>query len=284
MNNKEFKIVTIVQARMGSSRLHGKVMLKSAGKPMLLHIIERISATKYRGEIVIATSSLKEDDIIADLCIQNNINYFRGSHYNLLERHFNAAVYYEADAVVKIPSDCPLIDPDVIDKVIFAYIQFKNQFDYISNLHPPTFPDGNDVEIFSFNSLYKAYKLAYKHYEIEHTTPYIWTRPSVFKIANIAMPDGLDYSNKYRFVLDYYEDYKLINEIFENLYRKNRIFKMNDILNFVNQNPDLLKINRHLIGNSWYSKLASEFNADYYKYNSLYSSVNINDNYNFIDS
>ena len=163
--DNEINIVTIVQARTGSTRLPNKVMLPLTGKPLLLRMYERIAASKLAGTIVIATTAESTDDKLVKLCEENNINYFRGSSMDLLDRHYKAALKYNPDAVIKIPSDCPLIDPNVIDKVIKYYINNRNKYDFVSNLHPATYPDGNDVEIMSFDSLKTAWANANKDFE-----------------------------------------------------------------------------------------------------------------------
>ena len=138
---------------MGSTRLPGKVMLPLAGKPLIIRMQERISLSRYAGEIVIAITDDESDDQLFKLCKQNNLNIFRGHSLDLLDRHYKAAKEYNAELVIKIPSDCPLIDPEIIDKVIQYYISNRDKFDFVSNLHPPTYPDGNDVEIMSFKML-----------------------------------------------------------------------------------------------------------------------------------
>ena len=145
------RTVIIVQARTGSSRLPGKVLLPLAGKTLLERMMERILASHEADGAVIATTIEQEDDPIVDLCLDNRFHIFRGHPTDLLDRHYNTAKEYGADIVVKIPSDCPLIDPAVIDKVIRFYKD--NTYDYVSNLHPATYPDGNDVEVMSMKAL-----------------------------------------------------------------------------------------------------------------------------------
>lgn len=262
MINRLLNIVTIIQARTGSSRLPGKVMLEAAGKPLLLHMIDRVHQAKLAGTIVVATTCEQEDDIIEEICLLNNINCFRGSTNDLLERHYKAALKYSADVVLKIPSDCPLIDPAVIDRVIEYFIKNRNLLDYASNLHPATYPDGNDVEVFSFNALYKAYKNAYKEYEREHTTPYIWNNPGMFRAGNVKWESGMNLSKSHRFVLDYIEDYYAIKEIIERLYYSNQFFSISDILDLLNVFPSIGDINRHLNGKAWYNNYINELNKN----------------------
>jgi spore coat polysaccharide biosynthesis protein SpsF len=256
MKKRILNIVTVIQARTGSKRLPGKVLMEAAGKPLLLHMIERVGRAKLKGRIVIATTQEKEDDVIESLCSAYGIDCFRGSTNDLIDRHLKAALYYSADIVIKIPSDCPLIDPAIIDRTIEFFLRNRENFDYVSNLHPATYPDGCDVEIFSFNALYRADKNADKDFEREHTTPYIWRNTDKFRIGNVCWEKGLNYSASHRFVLDYKEDYEFIREVYENLYYTNNNFSLDDILDLLRLNSSIRDINSHLRGISWYSQLA----------------------------
>ncbi len=255
---RELKVLTVVQARMGSTRLPGKVILPLAGQPLLLRMYERINASKQSGKIVIAITEEKIDDKLEKLCKENNILCFRGHPNDLLDRHYKAAIEFNADVVVKIPSDCPMIDPDVIDKVIMYYINNQDKYDFVSNLHPATYPDGNDVEVMSFSALGISWENAKKNYEREHTTPYIWENPEKFKIGNVEWESGLDYSMTYRFTIDYEEDYELIKAVYEELYQIKKIFKLNDILTLLGSKPELKKINEKYAGVNWYRNHLNE--------------------------
>lgn len=245
-------IVTVVQARMGSSRLPNKVILSLAGKPLLLRLNERIRASRYKGQIVVATTTEKEDDLICDICFQNNISFFRGHPTDLLDRHYKVGLYYNADAVVKIPSDCPLIDPRIVDRVLSFFITYQDKYDYVSNLHPATYPDGNDVEVMHMNVLKQAYFNATKSFEREHTTPYIWENPEKFRIGNVTMPNGKDYSMLHRWVVDYEDDYIFVKSVYDELYHINPLFGCEEILQLVNKKQQLANINSHLNGINWY--------------------------------
>ncbi|MCA6394697.1 MAG: glycosyltransferase family protein, partial [Cytophagales bacterium] len=181
--SREKSVVTIVQARTSSTRLPGKVLLSLCGDTLLARMIERVSLAKQIGKIVVATTTSDEDAQIVEWCVRNQIEVYQGSKSDLLDRHYQVAIKYRADVVVKIPSDCPLIDPNVIDKVIKYYLTNENKFDYVSNLHPATFPDGNDVEVMSFAALEQAWENATATMELEHTTPYLWENPNNFKIG-----------------------------------------------------------------------------------------------------
>lgn len=251
MNNK-LKIVTVIQARTGSSRLPNKILLPLANKPLLYRMFERVAASKMCGTIVIATTTDKSDDVIENLCNKFNLICYRGHPTDLLDRHYQAALKYNADAVVKIPSDCPLIDKSVIDKVLNYYMENLNYFDYVSNLHPPTYPDGNDVEIMSFKALSDAWENANRELEREHTTPYFWENPDKFRIGNVIWETGLDYSMSHRFTIDYEKDYNFIKQVYDELYSVNPIFTLNDILDLLDRKPEIKKINEEYCGVNWY--------------------------------
>ena len=253
------KIVTIVQARTESTRLFQKTLLPVLGKPILFRMLERVMLSNLVGQVVVATTTNKNDDIIYDHCLNEGYECFRGDPLDLLDRHYQCALTHNADVVLKIPSDCPLIDPSIIDKVIKKFLD--GNYDYCSNLYPATYPDGMDVEVFSFETLKTAWKYAKKFFEREHTTPYIWERGEIFKLGNHEWEKGLDYSMTHRLTIDYYEDFLLINNIFKKLHKKNKIFTLEDILSYLNENPDILKINSKFNGVNWYRHHIDELNT-----------------------
>lgn len=244
------KIVTVVQARTGSTRLPGKVLLDILGQPLLLRMLERVQAASLAGTVVVATTSEASDDPIEALCSKHHLNYYRGSVHDLLDRHYQAGLLFGADAVVKIPSDCPLIDPVVIDRVLGFFLE--NNYDYAGNLHPATYPDGNDVEIMSMTALEKAWTEATRPLEREHTTPYFWENPHLFSIGNIAWETGLDYSMSHRWTIDYPEDFAFIRTVYEHLYPKNPRFCLQDILSLTDAHPEIFALNNRYAGVNWY--------------------------------
>ncbi len=253
------RIVTVIQARMSSTRLPGKVMLPILGKPLLIRMIERVQAAKLIGQLVVATSINTEDDEIENLCNENKIICYRGHLTDLLDRHYQVGKLYNANAIVKIPSDCPLIDPGVIDKVLDHYIN-SEELDYVSNLHPATYPDGNDVEIFSFEAIECAWKDANKDFEREHTTPFIWENQDYFSIGNVTWETGYDHSTSHRWTIDFPEDYEFIRKVYEELYPINPTFSLTDILNLLNQKPEIGEINSQYLGKYWYEEHLDELN------------------------
>jgi spore coat polysaccharide biosynthesis protein SpsF len=252
------KIVIIVQARMSSSRLPGKVLLPVSGKSLLLRMIERISRTRYPVKIVVATSTDSSDNAIEKEAYSNHIACFRGSLSNLLDRHYQAALLHKADVVLKIPSDCPLIDPAIIDATLDLFYENPDDYDYVSNLHPATFPDGNDVEIMTMDCLERTWQAAREPWELEHTTPYIWEHPEFFRIGNLEWSTGLDLSMSHRFTIDYPEDYDFIVQVFRKLYPVKKNFSCNDILQLLEDQPKLYEINSCYAGVNWYRNHLSD--------------------------
>jgi spore coat polysaccharide biosynthesis protein SpsF len=244
------KKITIVQARVGSSRLPGKVMKTILGKSVLELQLERMRWSKECGQIIVATSINPFDDVIETFCREKNIEVFRGSELDLLERHYLCARKYGADVVAKIPSDCPLIDYRIIDRVFSFYDETK--YDYISNLHPATYPDGNDVEIFSMEALERAYIEASRPLEREHTTPYFWENSQLFRLGNLEWERGLDYSMSHRFTIDYQEDFDFIKAVYERLYPSNPTFSLEDILRLLEEDSSIYELNSKFVGVNWY--------------------------------
>jgi spore coat polysaccharide biosynthesis protein SpsF len=241
--NIMFKISAIVQARMGSTRLPGKIMKIISGHPVLWHVIDRLKHSKKLNNVIIATTILKEDDVVENFCKENNILFFRGSVEDVLSRYFLTAQKFGCENIVRITSDCPVIDPEIIDNMIeefFAANGKKTNIDYLSNSLEKTFPRGLDSEIFTFKTLEKTFNEASKLYEKEHVTPYIYQHPELFKLKNYS--SSKNYSDL-RWTLDTEEDFQLIKEIYSNLYNRNSIFLFNDILNLMEKKPNLKNIN-----------------------------------------
>jgi spore coat polysaccharide biosynthesis protein SpsF len=249
---KDRKVVTIIQTRRGSTRLPDKILMPLRGKPLFIRQAERVQAAHLCGQIVIATTMDANDDPIESICRQEGLECFRGHALDLLDRHYRAAIQYQADTVVKIPSDCPLIDPGVIDRVIGYYLEQEGDYDFVSNLHPASFPDGNDVEVLSFGVLETAWRESVRPMEREHTTPFIWERPGRFRIGNVRMEGGADLSMTHRWTIDYAEDYRFIKAVFDELYPSNALFGMKEILDLVGRRPDIYAINSTLAGVNWY--------------------------------
>ena len=236
------RVVAIIQARMGSTRLPGKVMMKIQGKTVLDHVISRVKQSKETDDIVIATTTKSDDDIIEEEALRLNVKCFRGSEEDVLSRYYYAAKENNADAIVRITSDCPLIDPEVIDGMILKFKKLcsSNRVDYLSNTLKRTYPRGLDAEIFLFKKLKEALNCADKAYQREHVTPYFYDNTDKFILIDYL--NDVDYSN-YRWTLDTKEDFELINKIYEELYCGEHDFYFNDIVELYKHNPNLKKIN-----------------------------------------
>ena len=243
----------VVQARTSSTRLPGKVLLPLVGAPLLLRMLERVRAARSRFELVVATTTDPADDAIEALCSASSIRVFRGHPTDLLDRHLRAGESVDADVVVKIPSDCPLIDPACIDRVLDAFEAARADIDFVSNLHPPTWPDGNDVEVMSIAALRKAHREAKKPHEREHTTPYLWDNPGLFRVRNVTWETGQNLAMSHRLTIDYPEDYAFVDAVYTELYRPYEPpFSLARVLALLDARPDVLALNARFAGVSWY--------------------------------
>ncbi len=245
-------VVTVIQARTASSRLPGKVLRPLCGKPLLARLVERVKMATLVGIVVVATTTDADDDPIEALCHEEGYFCFRGHPTDLLDRHYRVGWQFDADIVVKIPSDCPLIDPRLIDRVLAAFLDAPERYDYLSNLHPATYPNGNDVEVMTMSALETAWIEAARTMEREHTTPYFWENPDRFRLGNVTWETGLDYSMSHRWTIDYEADYHFIYNVYAALYPQNPHFSLNDILQLLACQPHLAAINQHLAGVNWY--------------------------------
>lgn len=237
------KVTAIVQARMGSTRLPGKIMLPLHDKTVLGHVITRLQRSHYINEIVVATSNLPADKIILTEAECHQVQTFTGSEQNVLERFFEAARIYHPDLIVRITADCPLIDPGIIDAMLKRYIDNRSAIDYMSNTIHRCFPRGLDVEIFTIDTLAKAYQFAEQWDEKEHVTPYIYRHPEQFRL--VMFTHTADYS-RYRWTLDTQEDFIFIQEVYRHLYVKNPSFTWLEVIQLMQKDPDLVKINEHI--------------------------------------
>lgn len=239
------KIIAIIQARMGSTRLSGKVMKKLGNKTVLAHVVNRVSMSEKIDKVIVATTKNVEDDTIVKECESIGAYYYRGSQDNVLSRYYEAAKEEKADIVIRVTSDCPLIDPFIIDKMIDYFIEEKNDsnIDYLSNTLIETFPRGFDVEVFTFKSLEQAYNHATYDYEKEHVTPYIYINKDKFKIANYS--NDKNYS-QYRLTLDTTEDYEVLKKVYDNLYKKDDMFYFDEIISYLENNPEISQINKQI--------------------------------------
>ena len=237
-------ILCILQARMSSSRFPGKVLKPLLGEPMLLRQIERVKLSTLIDQLLVATSTTANDDLLVQVCQDQDIDVFRGALEDVLDRFYQAALIYKPRQVVRLTGDCPLMDPVLIDNLISYHLE--NCFDYSSNTIEPTFPDGLDVEIFSFESLCQAWEEAELPSEREHVTQFMINRPKRFKLGNYKNDTDLSHL---RWTVDEELDYELVKIIFENLYPLNPHFSAEEVLAFLKTKPELNNINSCYIRN-----------------------------------
>ena len=238
--------IIIIQARMESTRFPGKMMADLLGKTVIGHVISRVKKCKLVDKIVLATTTSNEDDLLESEAKKEGISVFRGSEDDVLDRFYQAAKKYEATIVVRITGDCPLIDPKIIDKTINFFNNEK--CDYASNTNPPTFPDGMDAEVFSFNSLEKAWKNAKLKSEREHVTPYIKKNEEIFSNKNLENEQDI---SKYRMTIDEAEDLIAVKRILENINDKEN-YGLSDIMKVLESDKKIIEINRKYERNEGY--------------------------------
>lgn len=237
------RIEAFIQARMGSTRLPGKVLKKILGKPLLEFLIERVSCSHEIDDIVVLTSHKTEDDAIVSFCEEKKIHYFRGSEDDVLDRFYQSALQRNVDGIVRITADCPLIDPEVIDQLVHTFRNAYPDIDYLSNTLQRTYPRGLDTEVFSVNALQRAFNCARYPEEREHVTLYLYRHPELFDLKNIAHVPTLE---KYRWTVDTPEDFALVRLILENLYPTHPQFRLKDVLTLLSQHSEWNEINAHI--------------------------------------
>ena len=265
---RKLKIIACIQARMGSSRLERKALLKISGKSVIENIFLRLKSAKEIDDIVLATADNKENDILAKHAEKIGLKYYRGKENDLISRHYEAAKKFKADALLLIGADSPFVDPKIADKLVKTYRKKYKKFDYFINCFPPTFPHGLDMDIvpaFTFERLDNEIKdLFYR----ECFAAYIMENPKKFRIYNLKNSVNL---SLIRLTLDYPEDLILARKIFRALGKRNKIFDMKDILKFLKENPQVLEINKKRIDMVIVRNIRSK---EYHLINPLYNSKN----------
>lgn len=244
----QMSVIAIIQARMSSTRLTGKVLLPLAGTPTLNHVVSRIQSCKTIDKAVVATSIDSSDDAIEKYCHESNFEIYRGSLLDVLDRYYQCAKSVHANTIVRITADCPVIDPVVVDAVVTGFL--AGGYDYYSL--SGEFPDGLDCEVISFNALEKAWKNAKLPSEREHVCPYIHSsHKSEFKTGGLELFTGLQHM---RWTLDESSDYVLLQKVFDCLYRPTQLFLTNDILSLMSTHPEWMSINSEIERNAGYLK------------------------------
>lgn len=232
-------VVAIIQARMGSTRLPGKVLANVRGNPMLSYVVGRVRAAKTLDEVVVATTTKPADDAIVAFCRERGVNCFRGSEEDVLDRYYQAAREHAAEAVVRITSDCPLIDHEIVDKTVLEFMAERS--DYASNSLVRTYPRGLDTEVMTFSTLEVAWREARQPYQRTHVTPYIYENPVRFKILPVT--GDRDYS-AYRWTVDTPKDLELVRAVYDRL--EGDSFLLNDVVRLLEREPELAEINRSI--------------------------------------
>lgn len=244
------KINAIIQARCGSTRLPGKIFRKIDGKPLLWHVVNRLTYAELIDEIVVATTTNNIDDSVEEWCNKNKIKCYRGSEDDVLNRFYNAAITFPCDVIVRVTADDPFKEPSIIDTIIKKLID--ENLDLSCNVFPPSFPEGLDCEVFTFNVLETMEKTTKDPYDREHVTPYIYNNPDKFKIENITSSRQL---SSYRWTIDNLEDYEMVNAIYEKRKpRKQGILLMDEILEILEENPEIVSINSDVKRSAMYQE------------------------------
>ncbi|MFH1581709.1 MAG: glycosyltransferase family protein [Pseudomonadota bacterium] len=251
LEKRNSSIVAIIQARLGSTRLPGKVLKQVNNRTLLSYMIERVRKSKMIDNVVVATTTSPSDDQIVQWCKKENVLFYRGSEEDVLSRYHEAAKEQGASVIVRLTSDCPLMDPKVVDLVVQNYLT-RPEIDFVSNTVPLPclYPDGMDVEVFSFDLLTRANQEAVLPSEREHVTFYMW-KTGKFNIYRID-PEH-DYS-KYRFTVDYPQDFEVIKTVLNELYQRNPDFSMYDLISFMAEKPSLLELNQEIERNAGWQR------------------------------
>jgi spore coat polysaccharide biosynthesis protein SpsF len=245
------KTVALIQARMSSTRLPGKVLLEIAGQPMLLQVVQRARQAKSIDAVAVVTSTAADDDAIEQLCQKRGVLCFRGSLDDVLDRYYQAAIHFKADIVVRLTADCPLLDPAVIEQVVRTFHQ--NSFDYVANIVEITYPDGLDTEVFRFATLEKAWQEARLKSEREHVTVYILKHPELFRLGSVKQAEDL---SSLRWTVDTPQDLEFVRTVYS--FFPNTDFGMADIVKVMRAHPDIIDINSAHERNEGYQKSLQE--------------------------
>ncbi len=244
------RTIVVLQARLGSTRLPAKVIADVCGKPLLARVVERARAIPGVDDVILATTNLPDDRKLVALAKEWGLAAFAGSPEDVLDRYYQTAREFPADVLVRVTADCPLLDPEVSGRVVARFRQ--GDVEYVSNAHPPTFPDGLDTEVFSFATLERAWKEAGLKSEREHVTPYIWKHPDRFRVANVT--NEIDLS-AHRWTVDEPADLTLVRRIYERLGSDGGgPFGMDTVVALLEREPGLREVNAGIPRDEGYAK------------------------------
>ena len=248
-------LVAIIQARLGSTRLPQKVLKKIKEKTLLELYINRLEPSKKIDKIVIATTRLPTDNAIVELAEEIGVDYFRGSENDLLDRYYKCASQYQADTILRVTPDDPFVDHQVIDQAITLFKE--NDVDFVTNHFEPTYPEGLDVEVYSFVALETSWKNAKLLSEREHVFPFIQNNQNDFKIINFKQ--AVDFSHL-RWTIDYECDFEMTKQIYNHLYEKAPVFLQQDIITLLKKYPEIANMNAHINRKEGFNKTKAEDN------------------------
>lgn len=244
MQNIKLKIVAVIQARMGSTRLPKKAIKKILDKTLIEWAKYRLQFSKTVDQIVLSTAGTKDNDVLAEHAEKIGLEYYRGSENDLVSRLLETAKKFSADAIVRITGDCPLVDPKMVDSLIEKYLKNPKNIDYVCNILPPTYPDGMDVEIISSAALERLNKEVKNKLYREWLTTTIMENPDKYRILNVPYEKNI---SDLRLTVDYLEDFELAEKIFKSLHEEGKIFFMEDILELFKKEPSLMEINKNRV-------------------------------------
>jgi len=247
---KNFNVTAIIQARTGSTRFPNKVFAQICGRPIIWHIVNRLKYCKNVDKIVLATTNNIADDSLEIWGENNNITVYRGDETDVLNRYYNAALTSKADIILRITADDPFRDPIIIDNII-NLLKYK-QIDFAYNNYPPTFPEGLDVEVFTFTALEMAERNSYDQFEREHVTQYFYRHPEIFKQENFSYIYNFSYL---RLTIDTEKDFEMAKIIYDELYTEGEIFYLNDILKLFKEKPWIAEINNSVARSAMYTDI-----------------------------
>lgn len=260
------KTIALIQARMESTRLPGKVLKPILGRPVVWHIVERVRAVREIDLVGVVTSDRPANDPIRDFAAGYDVPCFSGSEEDVLDRFYQAARAWDGDPVIRITADCPLVDPEVVGGVLALFQSRSPRLDLASvatgagvatdEFKGDRFPDGLDAEVVAFGALERAWKEATLMSDREHVTPFIWRQPDRFHIEHLMCAEG-DLS-ELRWTIDYPEDMAMVTRIYEELYSESRPFGMRDVLAFLKLHPEVTAVNEHITNRAGYRALWRE--------------------------
>lgn len=244
------KTVAIIQARCGSTRFPEKVFANLSGHPLIWHVVNRVRNASKVDQVVVATTTNTVDDKLYEWCIANSVPVNRGSENDVLNRFYETAKKFNARIIVRITADDPFKEPRLIDEAVNTLV--KESADYVCNNFPPTYPEGTDVEVLTFDALERQELNSTSDYEREHVTQYIYHNPHDFKMLNLSYDKDLSYL---RWTIDTEKDFDMVRIIYDNLYSSdNRIFHMDEILTFLKDNPEVATMNSDVKRSAMYNR------------------------------